>query len=86
MTTRKREYSRPDGHVDKIYPVAISELNPDGQSMLTKTKTLAFSLSAGDAAKLSVALSNAIGLLSKERKLIDLTITIREKRFTVTVR
>jgi hypothetical protein len=85
MTKPRRKYSRPNGYVEKIYPIALTETSDDGKSLLSGTKTLGFSMGSGEAAKLAVALMNAVSLMSKEYKSVDLTITIASRMFAVTV-
>jgi hypothetical protein len=85
MSKSKRKYSRPYGHVDKIYPKAMLKMDPKGKSLVTKTETLGFVLNPGEAAKLSVALMNALGMMTKKHDTINLTIRLDTKAFTVTL-
>jgi hypothetical protein len=86
VTRPRRKYSRPNGRVEKIYPLALAETDSSGKSVISETKTLGFSLNSGEAAKLAVALMNAVSMMSKEYTSIDLTIRISDKHFSVTVR
>jgi len=80
-----RKYSRPGCNLDKIYPLQIEDLDSNGTSKLTHSKMIGLVLNPGEAAKLAVALMNAVSMIDGNQP-IDVMIRLKDRRVTVTVR